>query len=252
MTEERLEVFREHLKECVEHFGRLFNSRFPHGKRGRIKALKPLADFCGVTPETTQKLLDGLGSLPVGEVLIKLLCYLDLHGYRIIEFERLPRVLRNFAELIGFSVLSAEEALKCLGYHQASEIYVLLRGNRGLTKDKEEKMWSAWKLKREELESNKKHAFNKSRLNFIFESPALQQIEQRVPVISEPTGSVASRRFATLCIMRGLLTLLHEGLFKDLSESEVEELDQADIFRIGELSVHFSTISSKLMRMKKE
>ena len=113
-------------------------------------------------------------------------------------------------------------------------------------------MWSLWKSKRDELESKKKQAFKNCRLEFIFKSPTLEQIEQRVLAMSEPAGSVSSRRSATLCIMRGLLTLLDEGLFKNLSDSEAENLDQADVLRIVDLSVHFSTMSSKLMRMKKE
>ena len=254
VNEERQEIFRDHFEECLTHFAKLFNSKFPSRKRGRMIHAKPLIEFCGVTEDTAQRWLSvsGLNGSPVGEVLIRLTCYLDLHGYRIIEFERLPKVVRNFMELIGFGVLSADKATQLLDYHQNSEIYSVFRDEKNLGKDKENKMWEVWKSRRKELENKKGEVFKSSRLEFISKQGASTQIEQQVLAMSEPAGSVSSRRSATLYIMRGLLTLLDEGLFNNLSESEMEDLDPADFRCIGELSVRFSTISSKLMRVKKE
>jgi hypothetical protein len=79
----------------------------------------------------------------------------------------------------------------------------------------------------------------------------VENIEQQVLAMSEPDSSVDSRRAATLSIMKGLLGLLNEGLFRDLSDSSVENLSQTDILCITDLSVHFSTMSSGLIRRGK-
>lgn len=49
MNEDRHEVFRGHLEECLRHLGTSLASSVPKGSRGAAQAKKPLADFCGVT-----------------------------------------------------------------------------------------------------------------------------------------------------------------------------------------------------------
>ena len=135
-VEERLEIFRGHFVECFGHFTRLFCAKYPSGVRGRNQAMRPISEFCGVKNPTVQRWLKGGNAVIIGVAKIKLICFLDLLGYRIIEFERLPRVVRSFSELVGFSILSSENAIRQLDYSQGSEIYSLFSGNKGMSKEK--------------------------------------------------------------------------------------------------------------------
>ena len=109
MNKDEYEIFRGHLEECVRHLGTRLVSGMPYSPRGIAKKLKPIADFCGVTNRSVSRWLVAR-RFPVGEVLIKFSCYLDMIGYRVIELERMPKSRRNFAELIGFGVLSSRQA----------------------------------------------------------------------------------------------------------------------------------------------
>lgn len=251
MEEQRQEeVFRDHFAECLVHFGKWFNDKSPSRRRGRSETLRPIMEFCGVTLGTVQRWVDEEGFIPKGESLIKLMCYLDLHGYRIIEFERMPKVLRNLAELIGFSLISAEEAASHTGY-TVSSLYEVLRGDAGSTKDKESKMFELWKEKKGELETRKHEASKSALLKILFKQPASRQIEQRTLTLLQSTGSISSRQMATLAIMRGLLGLLDEGLFSNLSSLELAGFENDDRVRILQLSTHFSVLSSKLIQTEK-
>ena len=91
-TERTPEVFREHFEECLRHFANRFNAKHPPGKKGLPRIRKPIADFCGVGDSAVQAWLsEDQGKSPVGEAEVRLKCFLDLNGYRIIELERLPR-----------------------------------------------------------------------------------------------------------------------------------------------------------------
>ena len=144
--EEQEEVLRGHFAECLAHFSEWFNRKCPTRSRGRSEHLRPLVDFCGVILGTAQRWIDNPEMIPKGESLIKLTCYLDLHGYKVIEFERLHKVLRNIAEVIGFGVLSAEQVGDIVGY-KVSTLYEVFRGDQSLTRDKESRMYELWKEK---------------------------------------------------------------------------------------------------------
>ncbi|MCI0542393.1 hypothetical protein L0Y69_01375 [bacterium] len=122
-------------------------------KKEAEQAKKVLADFCGVQMSTVKRWITGAGSS--GETWCKLACYLDAQGCKVIELERLPKVRRNFLEIIGFGILSGAEAASLLGYTEAYGLYGVLRGKENPSTDKEERMWSAWKAKREEIEERK-------------------------------------------------------------------------------------------------
>lgn len=253
-TEEVQEVFRDHLEECLEHFRKWFNSKMPKGTRGRHEAMKPLVDFCGVGQQTAQCWLDNdlESPLPRGDTLFKLMCYLDLHGYKVIEFERMPKVLRNFAELIGFGVLSPQQAFELVGYCDTSSLYQVLYEKEGVGKQKKERMLTIWKERRDQLEAKKREAFKSRRLKILFKSaPKTNQIEQQISVISEPAPNYISLRSATLNIFGGVLTLLDEGLFEELSPGELENLKNTHSNTILQLSAYLSALSSKLITIEK-
>jgi hypothetical protein len=247
------EIIRDHLKECVEHLARRFNETFPKGKKGISRFRKPMADFCGVGDTTIASWLSDVGHrLPMGEIEVKLKCFLDLNGYRVIELERLPRAIRNFAELIGFGLLTTDRAAELLGFARGSTLYpVLSQEGRDttLSREKQAKMFDVWKGMKDELEHKKKEALRLYRLGFLDHAVA-RPSEQPLLSPAIVNGTVASRRTAVLSILKGVLALLEDGLFDELSESEIAILKENHGSDILRLSARLSTMSSKLISGK--
>lgn len=177
-NEEKNEVFRGHLDECVKSLAQNIYRRTAKGTRRVVKEKEPIAVFCGTTVASVTRWLNSEGRrLPTGDTRIKLICFLDLMGYRVIEWLKLPPGQRGFAELIGFGLVRAPEAGELLGYDKASRIYDVLNGNCGAGK-KTQKMWEEWKKRKEELERKK----TELRTQFVLESFETIPMEQvRVP-----------------------------------------------------------------------
>ena len=153
-NEERIEVFRGHFEECIRNFAKSLASKVPRGQKGVVAHKEPIAHFCGVGVHTVTRWLYHNG-LPEGESYIKLVCYLDTIGYRVIELERMPQDRRHFFEMIGYSIISSEEAIKLLSYKSSSTLFKMLRGDQAIGGDRSEKMWNAWKERKDELERRK-------------------------------------------------------------------------------------------------
>lgn len=210
------EVFRDHFDECLKHFGKQLNSV---SNKVRLKTIKSFADFCGVAQPTVKRWFDESWSPPNGEARIKSMCYLDACGYRVIEFERMPKVLRSFAELIGFGIVSAREASDLIENKKLSRMYELFRGAT-LTDEKRDRMWNVWKERRHALEQKKKD-MNGS---------------QSVPRISKAGGLFG--------VLGGLVVLL-EGL----SENELKELLDPQFLQIVS---RLNGVCSKTFEMEKK
>ena len=123
------EIFRGHVEECLKHLGLKLYQGIPRGSRGASEAKRPIADFCGVTVDTTTRWLNDPKHLPVGEVYIRLMCFLSVNGYRVLELERMKPKVRNFARLIGFGLVTSQEAAEMLNYSQISTLFQVLRGD---------------------------------------------------------------------------------------------------------------------------
>ena len=234
---DRPEVFRGHLEECLKHFSRSLVSQTPGVPGQEVQIKKSLADFCGVMTSSVGRWMRG-DNLPVGAELIKLKCYLDMVGYRVIEFERMPKARRYFAELIGFGVLSSEQAADLLDYTTASKIYEVLRGERGTGVDREQKMWGAWKNRKEELEQKKQQSQGLHRLDISLvqqtKTGTAKSAGRRVPTV---------RQEAVINIMEGLITLLEEKSFNQLSENQLTNL-QETLLRL------LSVLSAQLLKLE--
>lgn len=240
-NEESQEVFRGHLEECLGHLGASLASRASEDSQEVIRTKKVIADFCGVMADSVSRWFRSDGPRPVGEPLIKMMCYLDMAGYRVIELERMPKVRRHFAELIGFGYLSGEQAAELLGFTTASNLYQVLRGHFGASKDKDQKMWDAWKERREELE--RKKAQWHERCSSGTPRSTRHPTEEAKP---EKRPKSLPRHRAVVSIMEGLLALLEEGSFGTLSESDLTDLRRsADT--VLRLSARLNTLSSQLI-----
>jgi hypothetical protein len=249
------EVMRGHLEECLEHFRKRFNSKIRRGQRGRFEAVKPLMDFCEIGDKTALKLMDdGVeNASPKGRILLKVLCYLDFHGYKVIEFERLPKILRNFAELIGYGVMSTEEAAVLAGYPSDHHLHGVLWGREGLGKDKETKMWQIWKGRRDELEQKKRDAFESYRLEILFKTDQqADQLGHQSLLLLDSVGGDTARRLALINILKGTLGFFDGGLFDNLSSYEIKDLKQSGGHTIHRLVAHLSNLSLKISTPEEE
>lgn len=248
------EVMRGHVEECLEHLQKRFNSKIKRRSPGRLEALKPLIDFCQISQATASKLMDidKDPDPPKGRILIKLICYLNFHGYRVIEFERTQPVLRNFAELIGYGVLSADEAFRLVGYHDSQQIYQVIWEREGLSKEKEAKIWEIWKGRRDELEQKKRNAFKDYNLQILFKTDSsVDYVEQQALLPLDLAGGDVSRRLALINILKGTLGLFDSGLFNDLSSNEINDLKQYGRM-IHRLNIHLSNLSLKINAPEEE
>jgi hypothetical protein len=175
------------------------------------------------------------------EILIKFICYLDLHGYRIIEFERLSRVQHNFAELIGYGILTGEQASLLLGYKNSWDFYSIFHERRTAGPDKEEGMYKLWKERREELEAKKEKAFDLYRVD-IFSRAKQHGETSSLQDNSSKDNSKALQASVAIPLMKALLTVLGEQAPEELSEEDLGSLanEETTILR---LSSRLSTIS---------
>lgn len=239
MTEEKPEVFRGHFEECLRHLGTKLVSSAPKGSRRTTQVRRPIADFCGVSTISVGRWFDGIRSvLPIGEPLIKLMCYLDMVGYRVIELERMHSTKRNFLELLGFGLLSSKQAVELLGYSSTSTLYQVLYGHAGIGEDKNQKMWNAWKERKEALEQKKEEARK------LYDLGVPSEVGPRAEEI-RPAVVLPSRKPAVVSIMEGLLAVLEDGSFEQ-SEGNLAGLQHfADT--VLRLSARMSDLSSRLI-----
>lgn len=237
------EIFRDHFEECLTHFTRSFNSKIPKGSKGRTEAMLPMIDFCGVGYFAVRSWFGDEGERPRGTPLIKLMCYLDAHGYRIIEMERMSKILRNFSELIGFSVMSAKQASDEIGFKNTSSLYEVIWERAGIGDDKESRMWNLWKSKRLDLENKKRQLLKSGRLNFLLQKPSDHAILSiGAPEVARLSNNPLKRREATVSIMKALLLLIEDGALQDLAT------DSSILGLLTQLTSRLSSVSSDLVR----
>lgn len=162
------EVFRGSLDECLRHLGAALEVEHPANSKGSAQARLPLASFCGVGLQTATRWLKG--ETPTGLSLIKSVCYLQLFGYRVIDYSRIKPARRRFAELIGFGVLESQEAATLIGFSDVSWLYAVLRGSQGASDTKEAAMSDAWLSHRAALDAKKIEAKERYKLDIRFKT----------------------------------------------------------------------------------
>jgi hypothetical protein len=159
----------------------------------------------------------------------------------------MDKVIRSFVELIGFSILTIEDARERLGFSLTQNIYDAVWGRSGLSEEKKQIMWSLWKEHKEELEIRKEKIRSTSSFKALLEQPNQALLS---PLSQVPVQQMSNQRMSAMCILSGLLLLLEDGLFENLSDEEVEKFTPADLQNIGRLSVHLSTLSSRLIQKR--
>ncbi len=257
-TSEKTEIFRGHVKECLIHLGKTIANVHPKGSRGARKARQPIADYCGVSEATVLLWFDPKRVLPVGEIALRLYCYLDVLGYRVIEFERMPKVQRNFAELIGFRVINGQEAAACLGYSHVSTLFVVLQGKKGAGSDKDQKMWELWKQHRGNLDERRKHTAEIYRLVLTKPARKVTSLKPKrsaapatapAPVVVKQSGNLNYK--VALSMLEGVSALFQQGALAKVTVEEMVEL-KFDPNTILILQGHLLALSTRLFKLPQE
>jgi hypothetical protein len=238
-----------HLKECLLHFGK--NLRGVEGTKESVARKKPMADFCGVQVSSMNRWFRDEDLLPNGEVRIKLMCFLQMLGYKVIELDAMAKVPRNFAELIGFGVLKPFQASELLGYtsvEKACHLYSILLRGLGMSEQRKQQMFEVWMAHKEELERKKAEAEEKYYWDFSSQLPSTQpskaQSSLAIVHFEQESGETKLFRFAAaIDIMTGLLKLLD----KNTEFSELGCLTDAETKIILKLSGCLSDLSSKII-----
>jgi hypothetical protein len=264
---DRPEVFRGKFKECLEHFAQAMDSRFPRGSKGTMQARKPLSDFCGVTIVTVSRWML-YRDVPIGAARIKLECFLEMQGYCITELRRIDQTRRNFTELIGYGILTAEEAAKILGYSCLSTCSAMLHGAHNPTDEKQRMMWDIWKEKKGILEEKKTEAQkhfcidfaraasapvkNQRPAQFHQPEPPKQASASRQPEPPKPRPELTSLQKAVIYQMLALLELLDGGLFDTVADALLLGLQESAEGSILRLSARLSELSARITMQKAE
>lgn len=239
-----MNVFRGYMAECLKHMGGRFLEVYPKGNKRAAEAKRPMAKFCGVSVDTVTGWLYRNDHLPRGEQYIRLMCFLELNGYKVIEAERLQQKLHNFIRLIGFGLISVTEAVEILGYNDPSVLFALLRGDRGASDEVGQKLWDMWRARKDQLDEAVEKASEEFRLNF---SKAIVS-PRPTPTTEEsiPSGGNNCPKDGVVDIMQGLLRLLDSGALSNLTDADWVTLRNSSGM-ILRLSSHLSTISAKLV-----
>ncbi|MEK7390716.1 MAG: hypothetical protein AAB635_01090 [Patescibacteria group bacterium] len=222
MTEnssETPEVFRGHLDECLRFLGNTLVASIPKGSKGAAQAKRPLADFCGVSIDCVQQWLRN-ASLPIGEQRVKLMCYLDMMGFRVIELERMPKIRRNFLELIGFGLISGRQAAELLGYTTVSRTYEVLRGACNASTGKRAIMLRECSSRKEELEKRKNDAETRYRLDI---PPKVQPKKAETEPVTLPSSGLQQCIADEILVLSARLSTLGSQLKRSTGVSKPQK-----------------------------
>jgi len=250
-TEEadRSEVFRGHLGECLDHLGKILGAAALKGTPQAVKLREPIAEFCGVLEGAVARWFRDRKP-PLGEVAIRLTCYLDLIGYRVIGLSRMNQARRGLIELIGYRLLSLEEVAKLLQYSEPQTLLRVLHGNAKPSKERDRLMFDIWKERKEDLEKKKAKAFDKYALNFNQVREAISATAGAESVSADVTTTPRRvvRRPSFALLMEALLVMMEEGALKDLSPEAIRELHDSGVSHmILRLSSRLSEVSARLV-----
>lgn len=244
------EVFRGHLDECLAHLAKCFAAHVPKNSREAGILRIPIAEFCGVRDCTIARWFRDTQKIPNGQTRVRLMCYLDMLGYRVLELEKLKN-RRGFTELVGYGLLTAQEIVDCLEYGEIGSIFRIFQPGFRISPEKEQLMWDIWKQKKEELEQKKVEAREKYLLDF----PLVMRSERNAvlakpsvqPGRSKQLRQLPNSNSAVIRMMEVLDVLIVESGLDELSGQGLKNLSLDYRNVILRLSSHLNNLSFKLV-----
>ncbi|MCX6745305.1 MAG: hypothetical protein NTX82_07345 [Candidatus Parcubacteria bacterium] len=253
-TTTKPEIMRGHVEECLAHIAQkllLLGKRSPQKK----EVIATMANFCGVTHDPASRWLHGSGSMPIGDQKIKLMCWLDLIGFRIIELENMTESFRGITELIAFGLITGADAAKIIGYAEPSTVYKVIYEQMNTTTEKKEIIWQLVKGKKTELLQAKENAIKQLPAFAATLLPSTLQTEPAKPepesVDTELIGSPANTfTQGFLSLLQGINTLLESEAATRLTDQELAALPASQSESISKLATKLTALKNRLKNLK--
>lgn len=208
MIEPTPEILRGHIDECLRHYAESLLKKAPKGSKEAPESRRQIAEYCGVAISTPSNWF-AQSTLPTGQAFIRLLCFLDTLGYRVLELERIGH--RMFAELIGYKIISVEEAVSMVGYSSPNKLLRVFWGDVRTSKEKATIMWDIAKNRKEELLKAKQQL----RALLLEQQPAVEP----QPTPATPPQPDQSRN-ESIALMDRLTSLLNDEALTEPEEPE--------------------------------
>jgi hypothetical protein len=277
-------VFRGHVDECFKDLIKHLSIVAPRYSRHISQVRTQLREFCMITDHTATAWIYSDFQMPQGESLIRLHCFLKLCGYDVIE-HKISQALLKFTELIGYKIISVDEAMKLLNYRKASSLYAMLAGKHKVPPLKSRTIWETFQKHQHSLQEAKNYATThldpvykvgqnldgmkagKVSVHSLFveanhghDKPpntdiiAVEEVRHKtkeeksddVVVDTDLISQGKVIREITGSLMQNLTILLDSGVFKDASEKESRECIQLSML----LSSRLSSLVAELIARK--
>lgn len=194
------------LKDCLQHYAATLP---PPGNRQVAEARLPLVRFTGADDVTVQRWTQR-GDVPLGENLIRLEFFLDAVGYGVLELETLRALHKEgylLAELLGFGMLTAQEAAAQLGFPDAHSAFRVARGTCDTSEARKQTIRVLWEHHKEAIDA-KRHEFfprtSRERTAVVRNAPAVaaSAVSEAVATVASATesamGAIADEEIATV------------------------------------------------------
>jgi hypothetical protein len=166
---------------------------------------KQLAELLGVGDSTIQRWTTGVVA-PLGMSLISLRCHLDFLGYNVEEFSALTPEMQEASKLLAFRVISLDDMTKLLEFGEyTDQVLAVLRGVRGISKEREKKFAHMVGAYRDEL--------TKARAAL----PRLVELEERLVQDEVETARSAQAQSVAPLATPMISDSMREGHFKCLT-----------------------------------
>lgn len=264
MTDNRPHVYRGHLDECFQHYRKWLSGYAPKGSRGVSAAQALMAKFCGVAVSTIARWLYHPTAQPYGNERMRLMWYLDLIGYRVLELEHMAPNMRCYSELVGFSLIDFAKIAKLVRYQSISHIAAILAGEIKPPDARMLPLWEFWTEHKAELAVRRQEAertLGRAVLCQTIEAPyydltdapptpvapAAESVVS--PPVQEAPGFVPVQAFTGL--VRSLSSLLDDPEPLNWSEAQLAELLplREEIVRlVGQISILSARLQTAVPR----
>ncbi len=143
-----VKVFTGTTQECLEHFSQ--GNRFNTPEREACKLRNAVSEFFGINHQTGYGWFSQF-RLPTGENLLRLRFFLSLLGYEVVERNVVPKILREFSDMVCLRTLSFEEAAYLIGGTAVPAVLLDVSfGRYGVSGEREEKITELVELYKKE------------------------------------------------------------------------------------------------------
>lgn len=142
--------FRGHIGDCLEDFGLKMNLLGRQKDLPNCEMFAPMAEFCRAHINSVNRWVRDK-NVPIGDNLYRVVSYLLLQGYTVIEVDRAPESFRCVIEMLGYGMMTVAQVAERLSLKKPQNVNRILWRKSGATEDKKQAIKTLWLEKREEL-----------------------------------------------------------------------------------------------------